>query len=144
MLVKCSHLFFSLFFFKYVVHTNALLGKVECFCDCSTSFILFSSSSSFSSLFDFVHFFLLLFVCVWVYVLVEGRDSQTLHWWLFSWFIIIKHCNDSFIQLVVTCRSECLCVCSPVPLKMSLNYTVFFSRMDKLPLCASAVRTWKV
>lgn len=34
---------------------------------------------------------------------MEGRDSQTLHWWLFSWFIIINHCNDSFIQLVVSC-----------------------------------------
>lgn len=51
-------------------------------------------------------FFFLLFVCVSVYVCVEGRDSQTLHWWLFSWFIIINHCNDSFIQLVVTCLWE--------------------------------------
>lgn len=55
-------------------------------------------------------YFFYYYLCVWVYVLVEGRDSQTLHWWLFSWFIIIKHCNDSFIQLVVTCRWECLYV----------------------------------
>lgn len=44
-----------------------------------------------------------------MYVCVEGRDSQTLHWWLFSWFIIINHCNDSFIQLVVTCVSGKIC-----------------------------------
>lgn len=89
------------------VHTNAFLGKAECFCDCSTSFILFSSSSPFSSLPLLSIFFYYYYLCVWVYVLVEGRDSQTLHWWLFSWFIIIKHCNDSFIQLVVTRRWEC-------------------------------------
>ncbi len=73
-------------FWNMVVNTSALDKNAECFCDCSTTFI----SSS------LVYYFFLLFVCecmcVWR---TEAHRHST--GWLFSWFIIINHCNDSFI-----------------------------------------------
>lgn len=35
----------------------------------------------------------------------RGESHRHCTGWLFSWFIIINHCNDSFIQLVVSCVS---------------------------------------
>lgn len=72
-------------FWNMVVNTSTLDKNAECFCDCSTIFI----SSS------LVYFFLLFVcecMCVWR---TEAHRHST--GWLFSWFIIINHCNDSFI-----------------------------------------------
>lgn len=78
---KYSLLFFSMLvqfapipFWNMVVNMNALLGKAECFCDCSIIFIFNPSPPNSSTLVFFYH------LCVWVYVCAEGRDSQTLHW----------------------------------------------------------------
>lgn len=43
----------------------------------------------------------LLFVCECMFV-QRGETHRHCTGWLFSWFIIIKHCNDSFISLVMT------------------------------------------
>lgn len=106
---KYSLLFFSMLvqfapipFWNMVVNMNALLGKAECFCDCSIIFILFFPSMDSSTL------SFLLFVCECMFVW-RGETHRHCTGWLFSWFIIINHCNDSFILLVLTCLWENLC-----------------------------------
>lgn len=96
-----------------VVHMNALLGKAECFCDCSITFILFTPSLSFSrslslSLDSLTLSFFIICVCECMFVW-RGETHRHCTGWLFSWFIIINHCNDSFIQFVVTCLSGNVC-----------------------------------
>lgn len=86
-----------------VVHMNALLGKAECFCDCSIIFIFFPLSG----LFNLLSFFIIC-VCECMFVW-RGETHRHCTGWLFSWFIIINHCNDSFIQLVLTCVSGNIC-----------------------------------
>lgn len=93
-----------------VVHTNALLGKAECFCDCSIIFILSPPPPPLFSLWtlQLLSFFIIC-VCECMFVW-RGETHRHCTGWLFSWFIIINHCNDSFIQLVVTCVSGNVCV----------------------------------
>ncbi len=90
-------------FWNMVVHMNALLGKAECFCDCSIIFIFFLPSLNSST---FVFFIICVCECMFVR---RGETHRHCTGWLFSWFIIINHCNDSFIQLVVTCVSGNIC-----------------------------------
>lgn len=86
----CSHPFF---FFEIWLYIRILfLAKLNV--SVTVALLLFHPHPSLCFSLTF-----LLFVCE-CYVFVAGRDSQTLHWWLFSWFIIINHCYDSFIQPV--------------------------------------------
>lgn len=108
---KYPLLFFSMLvqfapipFWNMVVNMNALLGKAECFCDCSIIFILFFSLYG---LFNFVFFIICVCDCMFV---LRGETHRHCTGWLFSWFIIINHCNDSFIPLVLTFVSGKICV----------------------------------
>lgn len=96
-----SHPFFLFFFFFYFeiwLYIRILfLAKLNV--SVTVALLLFHPNPP--PPFLSVSLFNFFIICVWVYVFVEGRDSQTLHWWLFSWFIIINHCYDSFIQPVL-------------------------------------------
>lgn len=124
---KYSLLFFSMLvqfapipFWNMVVNTNALLGKAECFCDCS---IIIFFYFFFFPLWTFqLCLFFIICVCECMFVW-RGETHRHCTGWLFSWFIILNHCNDSFIPLVVTCVSGNVCAAVST-----------FSSFDKYPL----------
>lgn len=115
---KYSLLFFSMLvqfapipFWNMVVNMNAFLAKLNVSVTVAFLFLFLSPLWA-------LQLCLFIIICVCECMFVWRRETHRhCTGWLFSWFIIINHCNDSFIPLVVMCVS-CLgesVILSPLP-----------------------------